>query len=533
MDDIVVMIMDPDGEILAPGQEGEIVAQGARVMSGYLNREEDTSAAIKDGWLHTGDVGWMDDDGYLYITGRTKDLIIRGGENIAPGEIEAVLQQHDAVEDCAVIGVPDVEWGEEVKAVVVLKPGQSRDTRRAVRVREGAPRQLQGPEVLRVRRRAAAQLPRQGPQDGPAQAARRSQERGVTTRERPSATGVELGEMRPDELDEAAALLAAAYRDNALTFAMLGDDPERRYSVNEGIHRFRLRAMDPPPIVARRDGRLVGVSGFDRPGGSQPSTDEQQKFLERLLAAGILQRAQELLADFDRNSTKVDHWHLGPVGVSPDAQRHRHRHSHGRAVLRARRCARCCGRPRDRQREQRKALREVRLRDVCGRRRYRRADVVHAPPGEDMTRRREARRRQRIERKERDPDAVAQPAATPPPKAAQVRDISVMGVVGGLAGILPFSGVAIGILFDPGIDEKWIAAIFAVIALAFVPVTVASIVNTPRRRSVQRVTVFACLGLAAGGSLLTGTLIVAMLLAIPTTLLAIAAGIVFQGKGTE
>jgi long-chain acyl-CoA synthetase len=124
LDDVVVMIMDPNGEILPPGEEGEIVAQGARVMAGYLNREAETSDAIRDGWLHTGDVGWMDEDGYLYITGRTKDLIIRGGENIAPGEIEAVLQQHEAVEDCAVIGVPDVEWGEEVKAVVVLKPGQ-------------------------------------------------------------------------------------------------------------------------------------------------------------------------------------------------------------------------------------------------------------------------------------------------------------------------------------------------------------------------------------------------------------------------
>ncbi|MEX1195690.1 MAG: long-chain-fatty-acid--CoA ligase [Dehalococcoidia bacterium] len=124
MDDIVVAIMDPEGEILGPGQEGEIVAQGPRVMSGYLNREEDTSEAIKGGWLHTGDVGWMDEESYLYITGRTKDLIIRGGENIAPGEIEGVLQQHPSVEDAAVIGVPDVEWGEEVKAIVVLKPGQ-------------------------------------------------------------------------------------------------------------------------------------------------------------------------------------------------------------------------------------------------------------------------------------------------------------------------------------------------------------------------------------------------------------------------
>jgi len=114
MEDVDIGIMDPEGSILSPGQEGEIVVKGARLMTGYWKREEETAEALVDGWLHTGDVGWMDEGGYLFITGRTKDLIIRGGENISPGEIEAVLQQHPKIEDAAVIGVPDVEWGEEV-----------------------------------------------------------------------------------------------------------------------------------------------------------------------------------------------------------------------------------------------------------------------------------------------------------------------------------------------------------------------------------------------------------------------------------
>jgi acyl-CoA synthetase (AMP-forming)/AMP-acid ligase II len=125
MADIELAIMDAHKEPLPQGVEGEICVRSARVMKEYVKQGEATAATIVDGWLHTGDLGFLDDENYLFITGRVKDLIIRGGENISAGEIEAILDSHPAVEESAIIGVPDAEWGEAVKAVVVFKPGQS------------------------------------------------------------------------------------------------------------------------------------------------------------------------------------------------------------------------------------------------------------------------------------------------------------------------------------------------------------------------------------------------------------------------
>jgi len=114
-------IMDADNNILPYGVKGEICIKGECVMLEYLNQPEATAEAIKDGWLHTGDLGTMDEQGYLYYDGRLKEMINRGGENIYPREIELPLESHPKIAEVAVVGVPDPALGERVKACIVLK----------------------------------------------------------------------------------------------------------------------------------------------------------------------------------------------------------------------------------------------------------------------------------------------------------------------------------------------------------------------------------------------------------------------------
>lgn len=120
-----VRVVDDQGVEVPVGELGEIVIRGHNVMKGYWGRPEATAAAVRDGWFHSGDIGRVDEDGFCYIVDRKKDLIIRGGYNVYPREIEEVLYEHGAVAEAAVIGIPHPELGEEVAAVVALKPGAS------------------------------------------------------------------------------------------------------------------------------------------------------------------------------------------------------------------------------------------------------------------------------------------------------------------------------------------------------------------------------------------------------------------------
>jgi len=122
-----VRVVNPQGQDIAAGARGEVIFGGPHVMKGYFRDPERTAEALRDGWMHSGDVAEVDEEGFIYIVDRMKNLIIRGGLNIAPTEIENVLYRHPAVLEASVIGVPDPDWGEAIVAVVALKQGAAVD----------------------------------------------------------------------------------------------------------------------------------------------------------------------------------------------------------------------------------------------------------------------------------------------------------------------------------------------------------------------------------------------------------------------
>jgi acyl-CoA synthetase (AMP-forming)/AMP-acid ligase II len=124
---VTVGIMADDGTLVPAGERGEIVVRGSLVMAGYYRNPEATAEVSAHGWHHTGDIGYLDADGYLYIVDRAKDMVITGGFNVYSAEVEQALMAHEAVRDCAVVGLPDEKWGERVTAVVQLQPGAQVD----------------------------------------------------------------------------------------------------------------------------------------------------------------------------------------------------------------------------------------------------------------------------------------------------------------------------------------------------------------------------------------------------------------------
>ncbi len=155
-------VIDADGRLAPAGVPGEIMVRGANVMKGYYKAPEATAKALEpDGWLHTGDLGYMDADGFVFVTGRLKELIIKGGENIAPREIDEALLRHPAVLEAAAVGMPDVHYGQEILACVVLRPEARRDRRRTAGLLPDRTGAVQDPESAAVRGRSAQGAVRQ------------------------------------------------------------------------------------------------------------------------------------------------------------------------------------------------------------------------------------------------------------------------------------------------------------------------------------------------------------------------------------
>ena len=150
------------GAVLDGPATGELLVRGPNVFAGYWRDPDATAAVLRDGWLATGDVAERDDEGFYRIAGRLKELVISGGENVYPAEIESVLHDHPAVAEAAVVGVPDERWGEACAAFVVLREGDVGDRGRAPRALRRAPRPVQGAAHGRARRGAAALGAREG-----------------------------------------------------------------------------------------------------------------------------------------------------------------------------------------------------------------------------------------------------------------------------------------------------------------------------------------------------------------------------------
>jgi long-chain acyl-CoA synthetase len=122
-----IRIMDANMREVPRGTVGEIVARGPTVMMGYWRKPEQTEATLVDGWLRSGDAGYMDEEGFIFLVDRLKDMIVSGGENVYSAEVENALSKHPAVLECAVIGIPDAKWGETVHGIVRLRDGHSAD----------------------------------------------------------------------------------------------------------------------------------------------------------------------------------------------------------------------------------------------------------------------------------------------------------------------------------------------------------------------------------------------------------------------
>jgi fatty-acyl-CoA synthase len=151
-----VMVVGEDGAELPPRRDGEILVRGPNVATGYWNAADETARTFVDGWYHSGDLGHFDDEGHLYVVARKKDMIISGGENIYPAEVEDVLLDCSAIEEACVVGRPEARWGEAVVAAVVLKPGCSMSAAEVMALFDGRIARYKHPREVRF----LAHLPR-------------------------------------------------------------------------------------------------------------------------------------------------------------------------------------------------------------------------------------------------------------------------------------------------------------------------------------------------------------------------------------